>query len=548
MRVIGTFLETFWLGMALHLWQTSLVLAFLLVVALGLRRAPARYAEVIGWIALLKLVLPLSVLGALLGPALAMFGGPVSGAAAGLTEYARVVLEPAVLASPTARAPNVALLLYVALTVVWLLGVAVLCRRWSSSAGEVHEATLELAAAPPAIGARIQGALRGTRIARESVRLVRSHAIPLVRGLLQPTIVLSQPVVESLSMDELRAALLHEEEHRRRWDTLRAVVQRGILATFFFYPPVWWVVSRLRALAELACDESVLSRGVSPAVYARTLARVLATNLGMMPSTRPTEVCLNRPGGLPARLDRIENAWRYRAMTKHRVLAIVAMLVVSTSFVVPALLGQSVKSYSKADAEVASEMAAKLEGQFADLAQLALDPNPILLEFDRTALRTVFGVLEKGTGIHFDIVGSLSRPVSISYANLTPREVLERLATAFQLSYEVRDAWTVRVRHTPLLAGVGDVTNPVLIPASKVGPVYPEDAKVERVEGIVILQAVVFHDGTVGDIELLRANRPNMGFEDAAIEAVRQWRYEPAIQDGVPVDVYFTIFIDFSLR
>jgi len=100
----------------------------------------------------------------------------------------------------------------------------------------------------------------------------------------------------------------------------------------------------------------------------------------------------------------------------------------------------------------------------------------------------------------------------------------------------------------PLLAGVGDVTNPVLIQESKVEPEYPELARVARLEGNVILQAIIKSDGSVGSIEVLRTNRPNMGFEEAAIRAVTQWAYKPAMQNGRPVEVYFTVFVDFKLH
>jgi len=100
----------------------------------------------------------------------------------------------------------------------------------------------------------------------------------------------------------------------------------------------------------------------------------------------------------------------------------------------------------------------------------------------------------------------------------------------------------------PLLAGVGDVTNPVLIPESKIEPEYPELARVARLEGNVILQAVIHKDGSVGEVEVLRSNRPNMGFEDSAISAVQQWRYEPALQNGRSVEVYFTVIVEFTLH
>jgi protein TonB len=100
----------------------------------------------------------------------------------------------------------------------------------------------------------------------------------------------------------------------------------------------------------------------------------------------------------------------------------------------------------------------------------------------------------------------------------------------------------------PLLAGTGGVSEPRRIEESYIKPDYPELARVARMEGRVILQAVIYKDGTVGEIEVLNCNRPNLGFEQNAIEAVSQWRYEPALQGSKPVDVYFTIRVDFELQ
>jgi protein TonB len=100
----------------------------------------------------------------------------------------------------------------------------------------------------------------------------------------------------------------------------------------------------------------------------------------------------------------------------------------------------------------------------------------------------------------------------------------------------------------PLLPGVGGVSNPVLIEETKVTPLYPELARMARVEGNVILQALIHADGSVGRLTVLRCTRPAFGFEDSAVDAVRQWRYEPATVDGRPVEVYFTVFVEFVLE
>ena len=90
----------------------------------------------------------------------------------------------------------------------------------------------------------------------------------------------------------------------------------------------------------------------------------------------------------------------------------------------------------------------------------------------------------------------------------------------------------------------GDMIPPRLI--HKPRPEYPELPRKARLEGRVFLQAVIAKDGTVVEVTVLRSD--SSLFEDAAIEAVRQWRYEPALSGGQPVAVYFTVIVDFRLE
>ncbi len=89
-----------------------------------------------------------------------------------------------------------------------------------------------------------------------------------------------------------------------------------------------------------------------------------------------------------------------------------------------------------------------------------------------------------------------------------------------------------------------DMVPPVLV--RKVPPEYPAMARSARLAGFVVLQAVVGEDGSVGDVTVLRASSPL--FVDAALGAVRQWRYRAALQNGRPVRVYFTVRVEFQLK
>jgi periplasmic protein TonB len=75
-------------------------------------------------------------------------------------------------------------------------------------------------------------------------------------------------------------------------------------------------------------------------------------------------------------------------------------------------------------------------------------------------------------------------------------------------------------------------------------PEYPEIARTARVEGVVILEAVL---DTTGRVQSVRVLRSVPLLDMAAINAVRQWRYTPTELNGVPVPVLMTITVQFTL-
>lgn len=76
-------------------------------------------------------------------------------------------------------------------------------------------------------------------------------------------------------------------------------------------------------------------------------------------------------------------------------------------------------------------------------------------------------------------------------------------------------------------------------------PVYPEAARLARVQGVVILSVRADEAGKVIDAMVLRSI-PLL--DQAAIDAVKQWVYEPMIKDGKPVSVVFTVTVRFQLK
>jgi protein TonB len=78
-----------------------------------------------------------------------------------------------------------------------------------------------------------------------------------------------------------------------------------------------------------------------------------------------------------------------------------------------------------------------------------------------------------------------------------------------------------------------------------VPPMYPAVARQARVEGIVILEAIIDERGNVDRVRVLRSV-PLL--DEAAMRAVRSWRYTPTLLNGVPVPVLMTVSVHFTLR
>ncbi|OYV99799.1 MAG: hypothetical protein B7X11_05015, partial [Acidobacteria bacterium 37-65-4] len=78
-----------------------------------------------------------------------------------------------------------------------------------------------------------------------------------------------------------------------------------------------------------------------------------------------------------------------------------------------------------------------------------------------------------------------------------------------------------------------------------VQPVYPQIAQSARVSGIVIIEATIGKDGSVTEAHVIRSIAL---LDQAALDAVKQWKYTPTTLNGVPVPVIMTVTVNFTLQ
>jgi len=79
---------------------------------------------------------------------------------------------------------------------------------------------------------------------------------------------------------------------------------------------------------------------------------------------------------------------------------------------------------------------------------------------------------------------------------------------------------------------------------SKVNPIYPDEAREERIQGVVVLQATIDKEGNVANLQLI-SGHPLLA--PPAIEAVKQWKYRPYLLNGTPVEVNTQVQVNFTL-
>lgn len=90
----------------------------------------------------------------------------------------------------------------------------------------------------------------------------------------------------------------------------------------------------------------------------------------------------------------------------------------------------------------------------------------------------------------------------------------------------------------------GPITEPMRLDGPN--PRYPEQARQEGINGVVVMDCVITEDGSVRDVKVVNSNAHILS--EAAVEAVEQWTFEPATLDGIPVAIRYTLTVRFNLK
>lgn len=117
---------------------------------------------------------------------------------------------------------------------------------------------------------------------------------------------------------------------------------------------------------------------------------------------------------------------------------------------------------------------------------------------------------------------------------------IDRVSSEDLFRRGLRHSW----RKDYMLVDGEDVTSPKAL--EKTRPAYPEEARKLKHQGRVVLRAVIDETGEIEDIEIVEG-QPH-GLSEAAVEAVKGWKFSPALHKGEPVAVFYLLTINFKLE
>jgi TonB family protein len=430
---------------------------------------------------------------------------------------------------------------------------------------------------------------------RAAIRYVPSLGQPVTFGVRRPVVLLPDRL-RQLPVSVQRAVAAHELWHVRRRDWMWTVAEETVRAALWFHPAIWLLLSRIQASREEVVDElTVLTTGsrrsyldalltfaderplFAATAFARrchlvrrmllisketvmSSRRIVASSLGLgvaivatgwysilafplMQAQAPPRDPVRTPTEIRAAAERAEK----EAAVKERIAKDPTkenyLILVQYSW------ERAFRDASLSESQKADYVAQGLEA--ADSA-LALDPNYVEGLIYKTLLLRMKA--ERTT----DLVEN-RRLISEANALRARAFELRQVQGSDERKKMEAKVYEGATRNAPppppppppppapvdgvmpLRVG-GGIKPPRKV--QDVRPEYPVVAREAGVQGVVIMEVVIDTNGAVRDARVLRSVPV---LDQAALDAVRQWRFEPTLLNGQPMPVIMTVTVNFSL-
>lgn len=336
----------------------------------------------------------------------------------------------------------------------------------------------------------------------------------------------------------------------KRRDWLIQVLVQIVCGLYWFHPLVWLSAVQLRKERERACDDQVLRFGIKASDYAGHLLELVRA-LHSKREPWPLAVAMAQSSNLESRLvAMLDPNLNRSALPRGR--AFLAGLIAACLLLPLAAL--------RAPAQNAG---ATISGVVYDPSGAAIPAATVTLSNLNTKNRETTSTGDAGEYVFAGIPAGtyeleirkpgfklLQRKDVLMNSNAQVR--LDATMDIGEISETVevigkgRQGLPVSLRSTPQRIRVGGNVQATKL-LFQMKPIYPERSQEQGIQGTVLLRAVIAKDGGLMSLGVMNS-LADPELAKAAVEAVQQWRYQPTLLNGEPVEVSTTIAVKFRLE
>jgi TonB family protein len=347
--------------------------------------------------------------------------------------------------------------------------------------------------------------------------------------------------------ERIRVVVCHELAHVRRRDWAVQIAADVIRRAFWFQPLMWLACREMRRESEQACDDVVLSAGVDAQAYARHLLQL--ARAGRTDDKWAPAVPMARRSTLERRIVAMLNSARNRGALSPRSLVATTILLAAVTLTAAAVHSEQDRS-------------ARLVGTIYDGSGGVLPGVEVTLTpadgATATATTDASGKFQFPATAGGKYVLAASLPGFNTFRDEFALKAAGDWDRAITLTVgKLQETISVRAKREPATQATPGAPKPTPVRVGgnikapmklvNVNPVYPPSMRAAGRTGVVPIDALIGVDGNVVFARVLSAS-VHPDFADAALEAVRQWKFSPTLLNGKPVEVLMGVTVDFSLE
>ena len=335
---------------------------------------------------------------------------------------------------------------------------------------------------------------------------------PVAFGLRSPVVLLPESL-RNAGHEAQRAVVAHELHHVKRRDWVWLLGEELLRSVFWFHPAIWWLISRVQLSRETVVDELSILVTNARRTYIETLltfagtARVPSAPFSARRHLFHRVMLLSKEAGMSSTRVALSSGVLIAALGAGSVSAVSAFPLYTAPVPLPSVQDDQ-DAYRKLFEQLKT-MQAELERRQPERGALMKTLEHDARTFDR-------------------LLADLQRQQAAKQTPPVP------IPAAFQATLD---------RLNPIHLPADGVTPPRTL--REVKPEYPAEARMQRVEGEVLVEAIIDTDGKVADARALKSV-PLL--EDAALSAMRQWEFEPTLLNGAAVAVICQVTMTFRIR